>query len=72
MANGRIDDWPVERSHEDRRFRLIDFGRSMHYDANYMGDNKEFNTAWRDEMAEALLTYEIPGDLASGFSRGRR
>ena len=31
MQYGDITQWPAAREEKDRRFRLIDFGRSVHY-----------------------------------------
>ena len=31
MQHGDITEWPAFREEKDRRFRIIDFGRSVHY-----------------------------------------
>lgn len=32
MSTGSLLDWPMQRSRDDHRFRLIDFGRSARFE----------------------------------------
>ncbi len=58
MQCGDISQWPAFRRVEDRRFRIIDFGRSAQYPKE-VRETQEYQIAVCHEQRECKKTFQI-------------